>query len=137
MIGLSIKRPVAVAMEVALAHIGSELRLFSRAPGARNSSKLEVHRPSFQARSERAAQGQFEEMLDPKTGRTRVRMVDTATEHYKIARRYMLRLRRDDFQDESEIAKYAAVAGLSAGEFRGRFEYLVKDEAPPLSLDIG
>jgi 6-phosphofructokinase 1 len=78
----------------------------------------------------------FEEMLDPKTGRTRVRMVDTDTEHYKIARRYMLRLRRDDFQDAAEIAKYAAVAGLSADAFKKRFEYLVKDEAPPLSFEL-
>lgn len=79
----------------------------------------------------------FEDMLDPKTGRTRVRMVDTDTEHYKIARRYMLRLRRDDFQDPEEVAKYAAVAGLSTEDFRKRFEYLVKDEAPPLSFEGG
>jgi 6-phosphofructokinase 1 len=79
----------------------------------------------------------FADMLDPKTGRTRVRMVDTDTEHYKIARRYMLRLRRDDFQDESEVAKYAAVTGLSTGDFRKRFEYLIQDEAPPLSFEAG
>ncbi|HWA74933.1 MAG TPA: diphosphate--fructose-6-phosphate 1-phosphotransferase [Polyangiaceae bacterium] len=79
----------------------------------------------------------FGEMLDPKTGRTRVRMVDTDTEQYKIARRYMLRLRRDDFQDSEEVAKYAAVAGLSADDFRKRFEYLVKEEAPPLSFEAG
>lgn len=78
----------------------------------------------------------FEEMLDPATGRTRVRMVDTDTEQYKIARRYMLRLRRDDFEDPSEVEKYAAVARLSPEEFRRRFEYLVKDEAPPLSFDV-
>jgi 6-phosphofructokinase 1 len=77
----------------------------------------------------------FEDMLDPKTGRTRVRMVATDTEHYKIARRYMLRLRRDDFEDTEEIGKYAAVAGLSVDDFRQRFEYLVKDEAPPLSFE--
>lgn len=79
----------------------------------------------------------FEDMLDPQTGRTRVRMVDTNTEQYKIARRYMLRLRRDDFEDASEIARYAAVARLSVEEFRNRFEYLVRDEAPPLSFEAG
>ncbi len=78
----------------------------------------------------------FEDMLDPQTGRTRVRMVDTDTEHYKIARRYMLRLRRDDFEDAAEIANYASIAKLSPAEFRQRFEYLVHDEAPPLSLDV-
>jgi 6-phosphofructokinase 1 len=64
-------------------------------------------------------------------------MVDTNTEQYKIARRYMLRLRRDDFEDAAEIARYAAVARLSVEEFRNRFEYLVRDEAPPLSFEAG
>jgi 6-phosphofructokinase len=76
----------------------------------------------------------FEDMLDPETGRTRVRMVDVDTEYYKIARRYMLRLRRDDFSDSNEVAKYASVANLGVDEFRAQFEYLVKDEAPPLAF---
>jgi 6-phosphofructokinase 1 len=76
----------------------------------------------------------FEDMLDPHTGRTRVRMVDTETEYYKIARRYMLRLRRDDFSDPTEIARYAAVTRLSPEQFREQFEYLVGGEAPPLEF---
>jgi 6-phosphofructokinase 1 len=76
----------------------------------------------------------FEDMLDPDTGRTRVRMVDTETEYYKIARRYMLRLRRDDFADTTEIGRYAAVTNLKPEEFRGQFEYLVNAEAPPLEF---
>lgn len=76
----------------------------------------------------------FEDMLDPQTGRTRVRMVDTDTEYYKIARRYMLRLRRDDFADAREIARYAAVTRLSPDDFRKQFEYLVNAEAPPLAF---
>jgi 6-phosphofructokinase len=76
----------------------------------------------------------FEDMIDPETGRTRVRMVDTETEYYKIARRYMLRLRRDDFADATEIARYAAVTRLSSEDFRKQFEYLVSAEAPPLEL---
>jgi ATP-dependent phosphofructokinase / diphosphate-dependent phosphofructokinase len=74
----------------------------------------------------------FEDMLDPETGRTRVRLVDTETEYYKIARRYMLRLRRDDFADAVEISRYAAVTNLKPDEFRAQFEYLVNAEAPPL-----
>ncbi len=76
----------------------------------------------------------FEDMLDPKTGRTRVRMVDINTEQYKIARRYMLRLRRDDFDDAQEIAKCAEIAHLSPEEFHKRFYYLVKNEDPPLKF---
>jgi len=76
----------------------------------------------------------FEDMLDPQTGRTRVRMVDIDTEYYKIARRYMLRLRRDDFADAAEVARYAAVTRLKPEEFRSQFEYLVNAEAPPLEF---
>jgi hypothetical protein len=46
----------------------------------------------------------------------------------------MLRLRRDDFEDEHELAKFAATAGLSLEEFRSQFEYLVADEPPPITL---
>ncbi|MCG8555589.1 MAG: 6-phosphofructokinase [Proteobacteria bacterium] len=78
----------------------------------------------------------FTDMLDPDTGRTRVRMVDINTEHYRIARRYMLRLRRDDFADDHELAKFAAAAGLTLEQFREQFEYLVKDEPPPIRFVV-
>ncbi len=44
------------------------------------------------------------------------------------------RLRRDDFNDPHEPAKFATTAHLSLQEFRDQFEYLVKDEPPPLDL---
>jgi ATP-dependent phosphofructokinase / diphosphate-dependent phosphofructokinase len=78
----------------------------------------------------------FEDMLDPETGRTRVRMVDVDTEYYKIARRYMLRLRKDDFEDATEIQKYAAVAKTTPENFKAQLEYLVKNEPPPLEFDV-
>jgi 6-phosphofructokinase 1 len=77
----------------------------------------------------------FVEMLDSSTGRLPTRRVDVRSTRYAIARRYMIRLRRDDFDDPHALAKYAAVAGLSLDEFRRQFEYLVKDEPPPLVLD--
>jgi 6-phosphofructokinase 1 len=72
----------------------------------------------------------FKDMLDPKTGRARCRLVDTNSTRYHIARRYMIRLRKDDFQDAHELAKLAATAGLSLEEFRDEFAYLVKNEPP-------
>src|SRR3954453_527634 len=48
----------------------------------------------------------FSKMLDPRTGRTKVRMVDIHSTRYGIARRYMIRLRRDDFEDDHELAKF-------------------------------
>src|SRR5687767_4129201 len=77
----------------------------------------------------------FEEMSDPATGRARVRLVDVASTRYGIARRYMIRLRRDDFEDPHELAKFAATAGLSLEEFRSEFEYLIASEPPPLVID--
>ena len=76
----------------------------------------------------------FAQMVDPKTGRTRVRHVDIHSTRYAIARRYMIRLRRDDFDDSSELARFAAVAHLSLEEFTKTFHYLIEDEPPPLEL---
>ncbi len=66
----------------------------------------------------------FKDIIDPTTGRTRVRMVDVKSQYYAIARRYMIRLNETDFADSHELAKYAAVCGISLDEFRTRFAYL-------------
>jgi ATP-dependent phosphofructokinase / diphosphate-dependent phosphofructokinase len=76
----------------------------------------------------------FPELVDPATGRARVRLVDVHSTRYAIARRYMIRLRRDDFADPHELAKFAATCGLSVDDFRRRFEPLVSTEPPPLHI---
>jgi len=78
----------------------------------------------------------FGDMLDPETGRTKVRLVDTHSTRYSIARRYMIRLRRDDFEDAHELAKFAATCNLSLQEFRDEFGYLIDSEPPGLILDL-
>lgn len=70
----------------------------------------------------------FNEILDPATGRTRVRMVDPSSEVFYIARRYMLRLNQADFEDPHELAKYAATCGISLDEFRKQFYYLIEHD---------
>ncbi len=77
----------------------------------------------------------FSEMIDGETGRTRVRLVDITSTRYAIARRYMIRLRRDDLEDPHEVAKLAATAHLKEEEFRRQFAYLVAAEPPPLAMD--
>jgi 6-phosphofructokinase 1 len=72
----------------------------------------------------------FKDMLDPKTGRARTRLVDVHSTRYHIARRYMVRLRKDDFQDPHELAKLAATTGLSLAEFQNEFGYLVEHDPP-------
>jgi 6-phosphofructokinase 1 len=71
----------------------------------------------------------FKDILDPKTKRMKVRMVDPSSESYYVANRYMIRLRRDDFDDPHELAKYAATANISLEKFREQFYYLVADVA--------
>ncbi len=78
----------------------------------------------------------FRELLDPQTGRARIRLVDIHSTRYAIARRYMIRLRRDDFEDPHELAKFAATAGLSLDQFRREFDYLIENEPPPLVIDF-
>ena len=67
----------------------------------------------------------FGDILDPATGRTRVRMVDVESESYVIARRYMIRLAPDDFNQPQGLVRLATTAGLAVDDFRKRFEYLV------------
>jgi len=79
----------------------------------------------------------FADLIDSESGRARVRLVDIHSTRYAIARRYMIRLRRDDFEDPHELAKFAATAGVSLEEFRQEFEYLIEAEPPRLVIDAG
>jgi 6-phosphofructokinase len=77
----------------------------------------------------------FETLEEGEMGRARVRLVDINSARYAIARRYMIRLRRDDFADPHELAKLAAAVNLSKAAFRQEFEALVASEPPALVLD--
>jgi 6-phosphofructokinase 1 len=75
----------------------------------------------------------FSDMIDPETGRMKVRLVDAASESYCIARNYMLRLNRADFDDPRQLAKYAAICGIGLERFREEFSYLLGNEPPQIS----
>jgi 6-phosphofructokinase 1 len=62
--------------------------------------------------------------------------VNIHSTRYAIARRYMIRLRRDDFANPHEIARFAAAAHMSLEQFRDEFEPLVRDEPPPLDIEV-
>jgi ATP-dependent phosphofructokinase / diphosphate-dependent phosphofructokinase len=79
----------------------------------------------------------FKDILDPVTGKTRVRMVDPSSESFYIARHYMLRLNKTDFEDPFELAKYAATCGISLEEFRKQFNYLIKNDLLYKNLEEG
>lgn len=63
----------------------------------------------------------FKQMVDPSTGRTKVRMVDIGSQSYQIARQYMIRLTEADLNDRDMLGRYAALVGLSPEAFRDRF----------------
>jgi 6-phosphofructokinase 1 len=79
----------------------------------------------------------FKDILDPATKRTRVRMVDPSSESFYIARKYMLRLNKSDFEDPHELAKLAATAHLSIEEFKKRFSYLIEQDMMYKHLENG
>ncbi len=68
----------------------------------------------------------FGSFSDPKTGRTIVREVDITTESYRVARKYMIRLERDDLVDEGKLAALAAAAGLAPAAFAERYGHLTQ-----------
>ena len=67
----------------------------------------------------------FEELRDAATGRTRVRVVDTRSQHYEVARRYMTRLEQPDLIDAEMRRKLAAAAKVTPDELQKRFAHVV------------
>ena len=66
----------------------------------------------------------FDDMINPKTQRMWPRLVDTASETYECARRYMIRLEKGDFDDPARLEKLAGVVKMTPDDFRKRFGYL-------------
>jgi ATP-dependent phosphofructokinase / diphosphate-dependent phosphofructokinase len=71
----------------------------------------------------------FDELRDPVTGRTKVRLVDINSEHYRVAREYMIRLEREDLENPEMLAKLAAAAKMTPEEFKKKFVHVVGLEA--------
>ncbi len=71
----------------------------------------------------------FSEIMDPATGRMRIRMVDVDSDRYRIAYAYMLRLKRQDFDDPAELAKLARAANTTPDRLREELGYLVERES--------
>lgn len=69
----------------------------------------------------------FVEMIDYSTGKVKIKKVGIDTETYQVARKYMIRLEQEDFQDE-KLNRLAKVANMEPAEFKSRFEYVVSTE---------
>jgi ATP-dependent phosphofructokinase / diphosphate-dependent phosphofructokinase len=68
---------------------------------------------------------ELNDLLDPATGRVRVRLVDVSTESYEVARYYMIRLQADDLQ-APKLAQLAAQTNLEPEAFRLAFAPVVR-----------
>jgi 6-phosphofructokinase 1 len=64
----------------------------------------------------------FKQMVDPATGRAKVRMVDITAQSYQIARQYMIQLSEEDLNDPVALGRCAALTGLSPEAFQSRFQ---------------
>jgi 6-phosphofructokinase len=64
----------------------------------------------------------FEDMRDPETGRTQVRLVDVDSLHYRVACEYMIRLEQEDIQDRQSLQQLADAAGMTTEEFLKHYE---------------
>lgn len=68
----------------------------------------------------------FADMIDPETKKMRPRLVAVAGETYEVARRYMIRLEKSDFERPEQLERLAGVVKMTPEQFRHRFEYVVQ-----------
>jgi len=63
----------------------------------------------------------FDELMDPATGRTRVRMLDVASDSFAHARALEVRVEAGDLADPARLGALARASGLSPDEARRRY----------------
>jgi len=68
----------------------------------------------------------FDSIINPKTSRMYARLVNVEDENYECARRYMIRLEKEDFQNPAQLAKLASVVKMTSDQFKARFGYVVE-----------
>jgi len=71
----------------------------------------------------------FSEIQDPETGRIPARMVDVASEHYRVAREYMIRIQPSDLTEASSLKRLAEAAEMSPDAVKERFSPIFERDA--------
>jgi 6-phosphofructokinase 1 len=71
----------------------------------------------------------FEDLKDPATGKTRIRLVDVHSEYYRVARDYMIRLDAHDLTDDETVRKLAEAAAMTPDDLRTEFGHLFEAAA--------
>lgn len=68
----------------------------------------------------------FSKILDSKTKKTQVRKVNINSIQYQIARKYMIRLEKNDFAEQIDLRKMALSVQVDPDKFIKRFEHLLE-----------
>ena len=68
----------------------------------------------------------FSELLHPETRAMRIRYVDINTEAYEVPDKYMIKLKREDFEDPKQLRKLARTAHMKPQEFVEYFSKAVR-----------
>jgi 6-phosphofructokinase 1 len=68
----------------------------------------------------------FEDIINPETGKTDIRMVDVNSHAYRVANEYMIRLRKRDIEDKEYLEILAKAGKMTSEEFLKRFAYLAQ-----------
>ena len=63
----------------------------------------------------------FNDFIDPQTGRSQIRLVETDAAHYQIAREYQIRLTDHDLLNDEIVERISRVTNLSAEQVRKEF----------------
>ena len=67
----------------------------------------------------------FADLMDPKTGKTRIRTVEIDSDDYHVARRYMIRLEKEDLEGEM-LKKLDIAVKMAPEDFKKRFAVAVE-----------
>ncbi len=68
----------------------------------------------------------FAEMIDPQSGKIRVRLVNVQSQGYQTLYEYMIRLKPEDFSDPKMVRRLARAGQLSVPDLIARFGSLVR-----------
>ncbi|HWQ82382.1 MAG TPA: diphosphate--fructose-6-phosphate 1-phosphotransferase [Ignavibacteria bacterium] len=71
----------------------------------------------------------FEDIINA-DGRINTREVDVNSDSYQVARKYMIRLEKTDFDEVKNVARLALIGNMTTEEFEDKYKYLIND--PPV-----
>jgi 6-phosphofructokinase len=70
---------------------------------------------------------QLDYLIDPLTGKIKLRYVDIHTDSYAVAQEYMIKLKKSDFEEPENLLTLAKATKMTPEAFRKKFENLVAE----------